>query len=704
MPESLVQAIRGVVFRDTEVQDDKAAKAVGTLVARARSRVPTQFTRLIDRAGKAAADRDTEDLARKVVCLALLDYVLDELAELDESSQDALLAAINNRLALHPDELAALARVAAEAALHGDSAQAAPARVELAELLKTHLVPPSQQGAPTQGDGWNMNDQPNDYLQDLDEDLKGLLGALHASFAFDEARLPKRLHYSKRPPGSPQMSDGQARFLVGTIKALMRLDADVEGEDQNRIIASTAGILLLDGHHDPDERAFFSHVSTAYMELMEAASASRPEIREGDGDFHQKRHVFEAVSDVLEEEGSGTVFYDAYAAVSRGMADTFDTRSPGSAGFAPAVLARYQAATLAAGGGDGGGSGIAFLDLPPLHDPGGENDEIKPDNIAAISAIYVVYQCEQLMLFKCVERIVELFMAGLLPMSGDNLARKLDDYYWNREDQVSEAGRYANYARALGAPGGDIGPDAPTNSEFNMHLMRCVSTIAAVQSERSYAALFAQPGGITSLTKGEYARKAMRDWAANCTLFGYAGAQFAAERLGNQLRQAMEILQLPRIKEIYGVNTMWQVIERVAQSEFGVTVNISKHVTLAEETRVIMGVLADRAAIWSQSSGRPLFSVPGVEGDLDLETSNRLFRAAQYFLAVNGVQDTSIREYSQPVETPAMPSVPSFGSFGGDGAGIGGGAGGDVAGQIKDLLGRGITPDAAQLKSILGVN
>ena len=477
------------------------------------------------------------------------------------------------------------------------------------------------------------------------------------------------------------------------------------------LIASTAGILLLDGHHDPDERGFYTHVKTAYMELMEAASASRPGIVEDNGEsepsFAQKRDVFAAVSKELESGGGGRVFYDSLAAVSRAMAAAFETRPPTKPGFRAAVLARYNDETLAAGGGDGGGSGIAFLDLPPLHDPGGENDEIKPDNIAAISAIYVVYQCEQLMLFKCVERIVELFMAGLLPMSGDNLARKLDNYYWNREDQVSEAGRYANYARALGAPGGNVGPDAPTNSEFNMHLMRCVSTIAAVQSERSYANLFDQHSGTASLTKGEYARKAMRDWAANCTLYGYAGAQFAAERLGNQLRQAMEILQLPRIKEIYGVNTMWQVIERVAQSEFGVTVNIVKHRTLAEETRVIMGVLADRAPIWSQSSGKPLFTVGGVGGvggDLDEETSDRLFRAAQYFLAVNGVQDANVREYSQPVETPAMPSVPPFGSFGGNGAGIGVGAGGDVAGQIKDLLGRGITPDTAQLKSILGVN
>ena len=350
------------------------------------------------------------------------------------------------------------------------------------------------------------------------------------------------------------------------------------------------------------------------MELLEPASAERREIKFANDrfepNFDQKFVVFRDVSKLLlGDRRAGKVFFDAFASVSRGMVDSYDTRPPGSAGFASAVLARYNEATLAAGGGGGGGSGIAFLDLPPLSDPDGGSDEIVPENIRAVAAIYVVYQCSQMLLFGVVDRIVELFVAGLLPMSGDTLARKLDDYYWNSDDRISPAGMSAQFTRALGAPGGDVGGDVTPNTEFNTLLMRVISSVAEFEREQSVGNLFDRAGRRVMSTSGEYVRKAVRDLAANCTLYGYAGAQFAAERMGRQLRQAMDILNLPRIREIYGVSTIWQVIERVAQSEYGTTVNVVKHRTLAEETRAILTIVADNHHVWSLSSARPLFTI-----------------------------------------------------------------------------------------------
>ncbi len=500
-----------------------------------------------------------------------------------------------------------------------------------------------------------------------------LLDKIDSIFAFDESKLPSRLHYDTAD-GKRVFSTGQRALISGVLLAMKRLNA-VPNKDSAALAAFGAimGLLVLEGRHDPDAAKFFDYVKDAVNELNSAADPNHADVGNEvfEPDFTLKRDVFAAVAKVLSDDTE--VFFDAYASVGRQMVDIHDSVKPGDKGFANAVEARYANETLKLGGGSGGGSGVAYLDLPPLSDPSGGSDDIVTENITAVSSIYVVYQCEQMMLFSATDRIVELFMAGLLPMAGDTTARMLDDYYWNH-DKVSVTGRTAQYTRALGAPGGDVGADVSPNGEFNSLLMRVISSISEYERQNAVGNLLDQTGRRAVPTSGEYVRKAVRDLAANCTLYGFAGVQFAAERLGNQLKSAMQILQLPRVREIYGVNNMWQVIERVAQSEFGTTVNVVKHRTMAEEVRKLMGVVAANPGVWSVTSGQPLFSTGSINdyapsSDLSAADTSTMMRAAQYFLAVNGIQSDQVYEYSQPVDTPALPSIPGMGMYGSGGQG-----------------------------------
>lgn len=504
-----------------------------------------------------------------------------------------------------------------------------------------------------------------------DLDIDDILERIDSIFAFDESKLPTRLHYSD-DQDSRTFSQGQRALISGVVQAMARLNAiPPNNAHKFAAIGAVIGILLLEGRHDPDAAKFFDYVKDAVNELNSAADPNHADVGNDvfEPDFTLKREVFAAVANVLEDDNE--IFFDSYASVGRQMVDIHDSVKPNDKGFANAVEARYANETLKLGGGSGGGNGVAYLDLPPLSDPSGGSDDIVKENITAVSSIYVVYQCEQMMLFSATDRIVELFMAGLLPMAGDSTARLLDQYYWNH-DKVSVTGRSAQYTRALGAPGGDVGADVSPNSEFNSLLMRVISSISEYERQNSVGNLLDQTGRRAVPTSGEYVRKAVRDLAANCTLYGFAGVQFAAERLGNQLKSAMQILQLPRVREIYGVNNMWQVIERVAQSEFGTTVNVVKHRTMAEEVRKLMQVIAENPGVWSVTSGQPLFHSGtnydyAPSSDLSFADTSTMMRAAQYFLAVNGIQSDQVYEYSQPVDTPALPSIPGMGMFGSGG-------------------------------------
>lgn len=695
----LFEAIKNQLYGGVDIpeaQQDKIDRAVIAILLLVESHFASRLKRLSMRFEKTNEQGRTV-IIQIVLLMAFISFFRNKKKSLSQEEERRFYHQLKRILITTPDAFYAIARIAS-----GVHAENDPDLAERVIKLTLEL-------------GYEI--QPNDFKGATTMNPDELIAKIMEQFAFDEAKLPKRLHYDRDPRTNEQiLSDGQKYLIIGTIEALTKIagaklgceEGDIECE-KGVLFGTSAvlGLLLLDGHHDPDDRAFFDNVKEAFVELMEPASTERKDIIPGnnqfESNFDQKFKVFIAVAELLTKDNkTGQIFFDAYASVSRSMVSHYDTRPPGNAGFPYSTLALYHDETLSAGNGGGGGSGIAFLDLPPLNGTNGTSDEIIEENVQAVTAIYVVYQCNQMMLFPVVDRIVELFMAGLLPMGGDVLARKLDDWYWKKDDRISPAGLNGHFTRALGVPGGDVGPDVTANTDFEQRLLNTVSCFAEAYRSRQVSSLFENGGRRVMSTNDEYCRKAARDLAANCTLYGYAGAQFAAERMGIQLREAMEILQLPRIREIYGVSTMYQVIERVAQSEFGTTVNVVKHRTMAEEVRTILDIIAEKHHIWSLSSGNPLFTDEVNNGDLSKEESDKLFRAAQHILAVNGIQSDTVQQYSQPVETPALPSIPGMGTFGGADMGGMGAGGSDIASQLKGMLDRGETPSAQQIRGMVG--
>src|SRR5262245_29763260 len=89
--------------------------------------------------------------------------------------------------------------------------------------------------------------------------------------------------------------------------------------------------------------------------------------------------------------------------------------------------------------------------------------EIVSDNLYAVAAIYFSNLLEEMRFFEVVERIIELFHQGLLPLgrghAGDTLAN-----YWRSDKRLTEPERRDLYMRVLGAPGG--GGELEPNREF----------------------------------------------------------------------------------------------------------------------------------------------------------------------------------------------------------------------------------------------
>lgn len=619
--------------------------------------------------------------------------------------QDRVRAIWRSEANLGDDIDAKIYEHALASALKGETLKPAPKRAEAEET--TTETDPSETGETETPVETGKEDKMIDPVKIRDKILE--------HFAFNPAGLPAAL----RQEGNQQI------YIDAIVTAVAALGHSPEDDEENAFkwSTATAAIMLVDGRYDVRDARFFSQVQRAVVELSGSADENSavsidghkvPDASAASGfvdltmyapnNETQNIAVFDKSHKIIRRrlEKGDKVFLQSFAVAARAAIDAYPNHVGVETTMTPTVDAAYTG-DIAAGASGGGGGGIANVELPPLNDPSGYNDEIERDNVLAVSTIYVSYQLE--FAIKACARVLELFVAGLLPISAsDGSARELDNLYWDQEDLLDEAARRSIYARVLGAPGGQLAFDMQPNSEFNTLLMRSISAISEYERELSAITHFdnAARGRRFQTTSGEFVRKAIRDFAANASLRGWAGTAFTAERMAKQVRRVMKVLSLPAVRNAFGVTTPWQVVERVSQREFGTTVNTVLHRTLADETQKIMHIVANRHTIWSNTSGaRRLFSDTAEnEGDLTYAESTQLIIAAQHFRAVTGIGDGMMNEYSEPVETYAAPSLPEGSGMSGFG---GGGMQIDMSGvnNLRDLVNSGQTPSPDQILAML---
>jgi hypothetical protein len=465
---------------------------------------------------------------------------------------------------------------------------------------------------------------------------------------------------------------------VGTVKSS---DIVVEG---------IIGMLLLDGNTDPDAPSFGDQISNRLWNYIQAPLVDFNGQRI---DTKTDRDAFSAVDGAIRTmRGATGAYYQELATASRQIID----------GQRGAVILDGKllpgAVTQALQGYGAGTSTTGSFDLPPLTGvtTGGGTDEIDPDHIRGVSMLYAAYQLDVMGIIKVVDRNVEIFMNGQLPVSNDLAGNALNAYYWDTVNRMSEGARWMQYSRVFGAKGGEVSKEVQPNTAFDDLMLHFLSSVAEYNRQQATAALLGNNRALSLNAEG--VREAGRRLGANCTLYGYGYTQFAAKKLQQHIQTVLNILKLPDIQNAWGVQSAWQVVERVSSQEFKTTPNVVKYRTMAESGKAVLDLVAKNAGAWTATTGQPLFADNKNDKGVDIKNKDRdpLMRHTEYWLAVNGVKDTDVATRSQPSDTAYSPSIPSL-----DGTGTATGT--DLAGQIQNMLQSGQTPSADQLRHMVGI-
>lgn len=290
--------------------------------------------------------------------------------------------------------------------------------------------------------------------------------------------------------------------------------------------------------------------------------------------------------------------------------------------------------------------------------------EIVGENLNAVQAIYFTWQLEEMRLFQVVERIVDLFRQGLVPVGRGPVGDYLFNYYKKAAERITEAERRDLYMRVFGAPGGNVANEP--NRDFNELWLRFVSAVSSFARQLTVERLLRNsvPMAVTQ----EQVRKAGRDLGANLSRNGYGIAYFAATELQQTVLEFRDVLQNAEMRNAFGARDMWQVIDQVNVNYLGGARNTHRYRTQSRAGAVIIR--------WIAKNVQRLSNVGGDVIDTDLITDPRLrtasaasnptvnptdwdlVNACEQWLAVGGVQEQSIEQYSQPIEAPTMTSRP----------------------------------------------
>jgi len=273
--------------------------------------------------------------------------------------------------------------------------------------------------------------------------------------------------------------------------------------------------------------------------------------------------------------------------------------------------------------------------LPDLQ-PDTDRD-IVADNIRAVQAIYFAYQLESMWAFQVVDRLVELFQQGLLPL-GRGKAGSLLKRYARTADRLSAQQRQQLYSRALGVPGGTAN-DARANREFHSLWLRLVASVALFERQKDASSVLAQPLAILAAAVWRAARGLATNASAN-------GARLVGtvKRLSIDANLIRAVLQAPEVQKAFGARDMWQVIDQVASTHLGGARNVARYRKLAHAGSAILQWLAGHADALKEPAAENPFP------------DSALIDAVQAWLAASRESDDSDDDNAKPIDRLALPS------------------------------------------------
>jgi hypothetical protein len=220
------------------------------------------------------------------------------------------------------------------------------------------------------------------------------------------------------------------------------------------------------------------------------------------------------------------------------------------------------------------------------------DEQVQSERIIAIGDLYYIYQHEKIGVFRVMRKLKELFQAGAVRLSGGEGAFRL--YQFDRRDvlRYTMRDRLAAYRRAFGY-GSTPAPSGTTpNVDFHHLLSHFINQVALYWRDKRISEVVRERAYDPSFGSMAIVRRAGLDLRNNLKFTSYGHLNVLRVEVMQLLDEAFRILGAADVKNLFGVDTSWDVVEEVLVRYFNERLVTSPRQRMAVAGREVLRWLA----------------------------------------------------------------------------------------------------------------
>jgi hypothetical protein len=220
------------------------------------------------------------------------------------------------------------------------------------------------------------------------------------------------------------------------------------------------------------------------------------------------------------------------------------------------------------------------------------DEHVTSERVVAVGDLYYIYQHEKIGLFRVVRKLKELFHAGAVRLSGGDGAFRL--YQFDRRDvlRYTLRERLAAYRRAFGYGNVPVSAGTRPNVEFHQLFGHFINQVALFWRDKRISDVVRERAYDPSFGSIAVVRRAGLDLRNNLKYTSFGHINVMRVEVMQLLEEAFRILSADDVKNLFGVDTAWDVVEEVLVRYFNERLVTSPRQRMAVAGREVLRWLA----------------------------------------------------------------------------------------------------------------
>jgi hypothetical protein len=228
--------------------------------------------------------------------------------------------------------------------------------------------------------------------------------------------------------------------------------------------------------------------------------------------------------------------------------------------------------------------------LPPGVTP--YDETVTSERLLAIADLYYIYQHETIGVFRVMQKLQELFRAGIVRLSEGPGAYAL--YQFDRREvlRYTRRDRLMAYRRAFGYGSAPVAAGSRANTDFHNLFTHFINQVVLYWRDKRISDVIRERAYDPSFGSVAIVRRAGLDLRNNLKFMSFGHLNVMRVEVMQLLDEAFRILNSDDVKRLFGADNAWDVIEEVLVRHFRERLVTSPRQRMAVAGREVMRWLA----------------------------------------------------------------------------------------------------------------